>query len=199
MSNFVRAMLLCLRRPVSLAVALLSSVIVACVWSANIGALYPMMDVLFQGRSMSEWVEEDIAAYRAAINAADQRIAQLQAEKSTQSPEAQGALADEIDEFHQQRTADAQAMRNRQRIRPWIAWMPPVLLAMSSSCRSRIMLLGAGSASLPACSNSIHKTTSLSTSSADVLGRFSNPSARRTSALRDGLATEGCTHSHPRG
>ena len=74
MSNYMRAIGLCLRRPWTLALALLCSFGVAGFWGANIGAVYPLMEVLFSGRSLPQAVDEDIAASKTAIQDADNRI-----------------------------------------------------------------------------------------------------------------------------
>ena len=61
MKNFARALRLALRYRLTLAGVVLSSVLVAVFWAANIGTIYPVVEVIFQGKSLRHWVDDEIA------------------------------------------------------------------------------------------------------------------------------------------
>jgi ATP-binding cassette, subfamily B, bacterial MsbA len=61
MSNFARILRLCLRYRGTVVASIGSSLIVAILWGGNIGALYPVVEVTFQGQSLAQWVNAQIA------------------------------------------------------------------------------------------------------------------------------------------
>jgi ATP-binding cassette subfamily B protein/subfamily B ATP-binding cassette protein MsbA len=60
MKNFSRAVRLALKRRFTVLGVLITSLLVALFWGANVGAVYPFMEVVFQGDSMHEWVRKQI-------------------------------------------------------------------------------------------------------------------------------------------
>ena len=41
---------------------------VALFWGANIGAVYPFVEVVFQGKTLHNWVDEQIETVQSEIN-----------------------------------------------------------------------------------------------------------------------------------
>jgi subfamily B ATP-binding cassette protein MsbA len=60
MHNFGRALRLSLKNRFTIAGIFLCSALVAVLWGANIGTIYPFFEVVFQGDSMHEWVDKRI-------------------------------------------------------------------------------------------------------------------------------------------
>lgn len=58
MANFLRVLRLVARQKLTLAAILCSSIVVALLWSANIGAVFPMVQLVFQGQTVVEGIEE---------------------------------------------------------------------------------------------------------------------------------------------
>ncbi len=124
MSNFSRALGLCLRRPFTLAAALACSVLVAGFWGANIGGVYPLMEVLLRNQSLPEWVESEIATCEQAIARADAEIDNLRSDLAHGDPAAVAQAEDKLFRQRQRRLSEAKALRNYQWAKPWVSQLP---------------------------------------------------------------------------
>ena len=60
MKNFPRAIKRAFRYKWSLATAIFASMVVAAMWGTNIGAVYPFVEVVLEGKSIPQWVDESI-------------------------------------------------------------------------------------------------------------------------------------------
>ena len=60
MKNFARAVRLALRRRLTVVGIVLSSITVALLWGANIGTVYPFMEVVFQQDSIHQFLDEEL-------------------------------------------------------------------------------------------------------------------------------------------
>ncbi len=60
MKNFLRATRLALRHPWTLLGAMACALMVALLWGANIGTVYPFVEVVFEKQSLQDWVAEEI-------------------------------------------------------------------------------------------------------------------------------------------
>ncbi len=74
MKDFVRVLRIALRHRMALMGCVLTSVIVALLWGTNIGALYPMVDVVFKGDGFPEYVNNKLTGLQSDRVAVDQRI-----------------------------------------------------------------------------------------------------------------------------
>ncbi|NLF07446.1 MAG: ABC transporter ATP-binding protein [Pirellulaceae bacterium] len=95
--NFGRVVRMAIRYKFTFAASLISALLVAIFWVANIGAVYPVVEVIFEDKSMQQWIDQRIAENQAII-----------ADKSVELTEADAQLA-AIDR------SDAQQLRNVQR------------------------------------------------------------------------------------
>ena len=95
--NFGRVVRMAIRYKFTFAASLISALLVAVFWVANIGAVYPIVEVIFEDKSMQQWIDQRIAENQAII-----------AEKSVELTEADAQLA-ALDR------SDAQQLRNVQR------------------------------------------------------------------------------------
>jgi len=66
MKNFARAVRIALRRRLTVLGILLSSITVALLWGANIGAVYPFMEVVFQQDSIHQFLDEELVRVESA-------------------------------------------------------------------------------------------------------------------------------------
>ena len=111
MNHFSRALKAALKFRWTLAAAFLSSSLVAILWGGNIGALYPVIQVAFQGRSLQEWTDDEIASLREHIAEHERELQQI-----NQQPD--GAVQAKSVEF--ELLLERQTLAARERIKPWI-------------------------------------------------------------------------------
>jgi subfamily B ATP-binding cassette protein MsbA len=64
--NFGRVLRMALRYKFTFAASIVSALIVAVFWVANIGTIYPVVEVIFQDQSMQQWVAAKLDESRAA-------------------------------------------------------------------------------------------------------------------------------------
>ena len=61
MKNLMRGLRMALKYKYSIAASILCSAMVAVLWGANITAVYPFVQIVFQGKTVHDWVDEEIA------------------------------------------------------------------------------------------------------------------------------------------
>ena len=91
MKNFFRAVKLGMRYRFTLLGAIVCSLMVALFWGANIGTVYPVVEVVFQGKAMPDWIDGEIARLEEEIQ---QRQAWLNQHQRTM--EAPAATSQEV-------------------------------------------------------------------------------------------------------
>ena len=124
-SNYMRAIFLCLHRPWTLSAALVCSLVVAGFWGANIGAVYPLMEVLFSGRSVPQAVEQDIAACEAQIEATSAKIEVLEQRQRRIPSDSQASNKDaELAKLRKQQATDRQTLQQLEALHGWASWLP---------------------------------------------------------------------------
>jgi ATP-binding cassette subfamily B protein/subfamily B ATP-binding cassette protein MsbA len=120
MHNFSRALRSVLRYRWTLAGAVASALLVAVVWGANIGVMYPVIQVIFRGESMQKWVNESIAESTQHIadfgTQIDRKQAELAAAPADQRKEIQLAL----NALRTNRDVEQKSLEGRQRLKPYI-------------------------------------------------------------------------------
>lgn len=84
MSNFRRAIGMALKYRWSLVGSIVCSLGVAIMWGANIGAVYPFIEVVFHDKSLHDWVDEQIADAKTTNEKAASSIQEL--EKAIANP-----------------------------------------------------------------------------------------------------------------
>jgi hypothetical protein len=58
--NFGRVVRMAIRYKFTFAAAVFSALMVAILWGANIGAVYPVVEIVFKNKSVQQWVDEKI-------------------------------------------------------------------------------------------------------------------------------------------
>lgn len=125
MNSFLRAIRLAFQYRWTLGAGFVCSLLAAVLWGANIGAAYPFIEVVFRGKSLHHWVDDEIAKCETAIADADKQIASLTAEKPHASAERDTQITHEISLLETRRMAESAALTLRQRIQPYIhEWLP---------------------------------------------------------------------------
>jgi len=124
MNNFLRAIRLCLRFRWTLAAALVCSLLVGLFWGANIGAVLPLIRVLFRGESVLVAFDRDIADCRETIRELNTEIAELQSAESA-ATDAAPQTSSSLVRLQDRRRAEIYALIARQRLRPVVErWLP---------------------------------------------------------------------------
>jgi ATP-binding cassette subfamily B protein/subfamily B ATP-binding cassette protein MsbA len=60
MKSFARAIGLAVRNRLTLIGVIITSLAVGVLWGANIGAVYPFVEVVFEGRTLQEWIDSEV-------------------------------------------------------------------------------------------------------------------------------------------
>src|SRR5947207_2205128 len=85
MKNLARTLRLPLRYRWTVAGSVLCSLLVAAIWGGNIGTLYPLVEVVFEGRTFSQWIDGQIDKSEARKRDLDQAIADAEKRLATAS------------------------------------------------------------------------------------------------------------------
>ncbi len=85
MHNFFRLLRPALKFRWTLAGILLTSILVGLMWGLNIGALYPVLKIAFQEKSIEEWVQQEISK-------SEQNVVDLSAELNAAVPNEQRGI-----------------------------------------------------------------------------------------------------------
>lgn len=75
MSSFWRVLRLALTRRSILAGIAVVSLVIATLWGSNIGVIYPVIEVLMDGKSMHSWIDRKIEATSEKVAELDQKLA----------------------------------------------------------------------------------------------------------------------------
>ena len=121
MNNFVRVLRMALRYRWTVVSSTFCSLIVAGLWGGNIGAVYPLVEVVFHGQSMHAWVDEKIATadkkavdLRARINENTQKL------KQAADPGQKAQLKDKIAGAESRLATEEKALVWYGRLKPFI-------------------------------------------------------------------------------
>ena len=79
MKNFSRVLRIAARKRWSLAGIVLSSLVIAVLWGANIGTLYPLVEVVFKGESVPQYAAKKISENDAELARIGQELDSLKA------------------------------------------------------------------------------------------------------------------------
>ncbi len=115
MNNFGRALRAALHYRWTVAGTFITSCLVAILWGGNIGALYPVIQVAFQGRSLQSWLDRE-------IDESQQRITSYQTELQRLNP-SDSAASDLVSRRRQLEfdiQAERSALATRQAAKPWV-------------------------------------------------------------------------------
>lgn len=80
--NFGRVVRMAIRYKFTFAASIFSALVVAVLWGANIGAVYPIVEVVLQDKTMQQWADAKIADCRKSITAKSAKLETLQAKQA---------------------------------------------------------------------------------------------------------------------
>jgi ATP-binding cassette subfamily B protein/subfamily B ATP-binding cassette protein MsbA len=125
MKSFARAIGLAIRYRPTLLGVIFTSLAVGILWGANIGAVYPFVEVVFEGQSLQQWVDREIeASDKRATELANESQALRDTLPRLSADERRPALA-KINYLDADRAAEAQAVTRYRWVQPYIhAYLP---------------------------------------------------------------------------
>ena len=93
MKNLGRALRMTLKYRFSLLASFVCSLFVAVLWSANLGAVYPFVEVVLTGHSLHDWVDQEADKSEKLIVDREKKITDLQ-RRLAQLPAGDSNIAD---------------------------------------------------------------------------------------------------------
>lgn len=124
MRNFVRAIRLSLRYRWTFFFSLVCALGVGVFWGANIGAVYPFVEIVFQGESLQRWGQRKLSAAQEAAAKYAGEVEALQ-KALAEAPESEAAQLEVRLSLAQSRlAAEQRAQRLYQALQPYLAFLP---------------------------------------------------------------------------
>lgn len=125
MNNFGRALRLALRNRLTVAGIFICSLLVALLWGANIGTIYPVVEVVFQGDSTHKWIDDKIGQAEKNADEFKQQIAKLRKQKAAAEERYKPMFENQIQRCKQRLDAEEKAKASAERMRPYVRrWLP---------------------------------------------------------------------------
>src|SRR5215208_5320817 len=120
MGNFGRVVRMALRYYWTVAASVVCSLVVAALWGANIGFLYPIVEVVGMKQSLGTWVDESIVSAEKTIAEKTAVAKQLEARLAEAPVDAKKAIAGELRSVTNRREAAEEDLKRSKWLKPWI-------------------------------------------------------------------------------
>jgi len=125
MGNFGRVVRVALRYYWTVAASVVCALIVAVLWGANISFLYPIVEVVGNQQSLSQWVDKSIAEAETTLAAQRTIAVNLEKQLTTAAAEEKAGMARELRAVKGREQAAHDALTRSQWLKPWIdAYLP---------------------------------------------------------------------------
>ncbi|WP_149495523.1 ABC transporter ATP-binding protein [Roseiconus lacunae] len=106
------------RYPLALSASIFCSLAVAMLWGGNIGAVYPVLEVCLNGKSVQQWIADDIDEANEGIDKYRQKLATLPQAKLTEQQQA------DREDWLSEIESLQDTITNRERVRPYADMLP---------------------------------------------------------------------------
>ena len=120
MKNFRRVLQMACHYRLTLAGAVLSALGVAVLWGGNIGAVYPFVKIVLEGKSIQNWVGDEIDRTGKAIDNLDREMEQAQARFAAAATQEQPKLEATLRGLQSRRDNEALAHESYLRVKPYL-------------------------------------------------------------------------------
>ena len=120
MQHFGRVLRLAFRRRWSIAGILLTSLVIAILWGANIGTLYPMVEVVFDDESLPTYATKRLKEADEKIAEIEAEIAVLQAKRAVAEGDEQHAIDVQLSHQQSKRTLAVKSVHYLKLAKPTI-------------------------------------------------------------------------------
>jgi len=139
MTYFQRTVRLALQHHWTIAGILVSSLGVALLWGVNIGAVYPFVQCVFEGRSMHEWIDGQIELSQDECDSFNQNIAALRNQEQALHEAGEG-----FEKVERQRILEEQRLAQEQKSLASHQWLEPyVKKYLPPDARNTVIMLAA--------------------------------------------------------
>lgn len=125
MKNFSRVLRIALQFRWTVAGTFGFSLLVAILWGGNIGALYPVIQVAFQGSSLQTWIDEEVDKSRDSIANYEETIDKTQKQLEHAKPEDVPVLEHRLRDTEFDLMAEQKVLATQERVQPWIHRLLP--------------------------------------------------------------------------
>lgn len=137
MKSFSRAIGLAVRNRPTLLGVIFTSLAVGVLWGANIGAVYPFVEVVFEGQTLQEWIDGDIADSATRTDELLAKSATLRESLPTLSVDEQRLTLANINYIEKDLEAERRATE-------WYRWLQPFVHAYLPATPFKTLLLIVG-------------------------------------------------------
>lgn len=120
MKDFLRVLRIAARQRVALASCVFTSLVIALLWGMNIGALYPLVEVVFKGDSLPSYVASKISESQTKLTAQDNAIDELRQKIVNANAEERPSLEMDLRYKKLEREAIATSIA-------WTQWAKPTI------------------------------------------------------------------------
>ncbi len=114
MAYFLRALRLTFQYRATLIGSILCSLLVAVLWGGNIGALFPVFEVVLKNRSLQDWIAEEVQESQQRIAAHEQELA------AAEAPDAPAELRSRLVEIESELLSERKYLLRSQQLQPWL-------------------------------------------------------------------------------
>jgi ATP-binding cassette subfamily B protein/subfamily B ATP-binding cassette protein MsbA len=119
MANFFRTLRLSLKYRWTIAAATFCALMVAVLWGGNIGALYPVVEVVFKGQSLDQWVDTEIKSSETKIADFNNELAALQRRAPADAEDAK-KIARDLGYLQSRLDAEQKVCDRLVQAKPWV-------------------------------------------------------------------------------
>ncbi len=120
MRNFGRVIRLCLRYRFTLFLSVVTALGVGILWGANIGTIYPFVEIAFQGDSLQKWVDIKIEKARRTAGEFEAEAEDLREQLRVAPADRRGRLRADLGEAESRAAAELRAERIFRGVEPYI-------------------------------------------------------------------------------
>jgi ATP-binding cassette, subfamily B, bacterial MsbA len=125
MKNFRRILGMACRYRLTLAGAMLSALGVAILWGGNIGAVYPFAKIVLEGKSIQNWVADEIVRSGQAVSDLDGQIQKTEAQLAVAGPAEKSKLEATLHHLRSRLDVEMRAYNSYLWAKPHLdRWLP---------------------------------------------------------------------------
>jgi ATP-binding cassette subfamily B protein/subfamily B ATP-binding cassette protein MsbA len=141
MKNFLRAVRMALAYRWTLAITLVCALMVGLLWGANIGTVYPFVEVAIKGQTLQQWVDREITDTQAHLQELRTSIPRLQIQALSPGPH-QAQAAGALSLARTRLEADEKALARYRWLRPYVYQYVPHDAFQTVALIALVLLIG---------------------------------------------------------
>jgi ATP-binding cassette subfamily B protein/subfamily B ATP-binding cassette protein MsbA len=142
MKNFFRVIRLSLRYKWTVVGTLICALAVGLLWGANLGVVFPFVEVVLKGRTLQEWVDTEIDDAEKKSTEITAKITELEAKRAVAAEAEQVTINNELHTLAMQLEAEQSALATRRWLQPFIHEYLPDKLFSTVVLLVAVLLIG---------------------------------------------------------